>query len=88
MNRVCKYEFPITDLFAIVMPKGAEVLCVQTQYGVPRMWARVDDLQPSAEYYFRLVGTGHAMPPETGKYIGTIQLQGGELVFHVFEEKK
>ena len=49
MNRVCKYEFPITDLFAIVMPKGAEVLCVQTQYGVPRMWARVDDLQPSAE---------------------------------------
>lgn len=34
--------------------------------------------------HFRIKGTGHAAD-DIGDYIGTFQLNGGSLVFHLFE---
>lgn len=68
------------------MPVGAMVLSVQVQRMMPYIWALVDpDLPPLEERLFYVVGTGHPLSDNPGKYIGTFQLLEGGLVFHLFE---
>lgn len=70
----------------VEMPAGAEVLCVQTQRGQPFIWARVNPNATTSPRKFRTFGTMHPIDPSTiGKYVGTYQLEGGSLIFHVFE---
>lgn len=86
MKTVWKFPFPTEDTFAITAPAGAEFLTVQVQLGNPTLWALVDPDAPKRTYTFRHAGTGHPIADgETGAYLGTYQLQGGRLVFHVFE---
>ena len=87
MNRVFKYQFEITDKVTIQMSKGAKVISVQMQKEVPTMWAVVDDTQPMEPVKFRIFGTGHNIENiESLEFVGTIQVFGGNLVFHVFKE--
>lgn len=70
------------------MPKGAEILTVQNQNGIPCIWALVNPENEEEERYFEVFGTGHDVPVDIGierKYINTFQLEGGSLVFHLFE---
>ena len=69
----------------IPMPEGARILAVQTQFGVPCIWALVDPSHKTEERTFALYGTGHPIVDRYHSYIGTIQLQDGAFVFHVFE---
>jgi len=87
MKTIYKYLIdPAFDSFE--MPKGAQVLTVQTQGNKPHIWALVDVDQKEVEVRkFVTYGTGHLMPNDPGQYIGTFQLNGGALVFHLFEEK-
>lgn len=86
---VHKYPLPTDgDWNAIRMPLGAVPLCVQMQHGEPFMWARVRIDAPSIIHHFRVAGTGHDLGSNVGRHIGTIQLHGGAIVLHVFEEAK
>lgn len=82
------WKFPI-ELFErqeIRMPAGAQLLDVRLQFDVPVLWALVD---PGAEMVSRSIftaGTGMQTSPG-GRYVGTFQMHGGGLVFHVFDEK-
>jgi hypothetical protein len=69
------------------MPKGAEPLCIQMQFGTPCVWAIVDTEQEQEIRGFYIVGTGHEIPERAGRYVGTFQLGGGQYVFHLFEEE-
>lgn len=82
---VWKYPFKTRDGFALDMPRGAEVLAVQTQNDVPCLWALVDPTAEKEPRWFRIYGTGHAIDGDGRKYLGTYQLSSGALVFHVFE---
>jgi hypothetical protein len=85
------WKWALTPNCAISMPIGAEVLCVQTQNNLPCLWALVSPDPGELGYehrHFRTYGTGHYMPDNPGKYIGTFQLNNGVLVFHVFEGVK
>lgn len=83
------------DLF-VDLPKGAQVLSVQEQRGKGIcMWVLVevpefgDDLSDIVyeRRRFRVFGTGQPLPSVGElKFIDTVQLSGGALVFHVFEE--
>jgi hypothetical protein len=84
VKTIWKYQIKTTDLQSIEMPEGAEVLCVQLQAGSPCLWVLVDPRQPSVARQFRVHGTGHPVE-SVGRYVGTYQLHGGALVFHVFE---
>lgn len=87
IKRVFKYEVPITDQFVIDMPEGGEILDVQVQRGVPSIWALVNDSEKVVERKFRLVGTGHPIITECPMiYVGTFQIEGGNLVFHLFDQ--
>lgn len=90
MNKtIWKYQFPIDDHITILMPHGAKVLAVQVQDRVPCIWALVDTRETKCvPYKFRLYGTGHPCESDLSNYIGTFQMAGGKLVFHLFEEPR
>lgn len=85
MDSIWKFQLEVTDEQLIEMPVDAEILDVQTQNGIPCLWARVD---PTAEKIKRSIithGTGHVVPETTGIYLGSYQMEEGMLVCHVFE---
>jgi hypothetical protein len=81
------WKYPLGDTFpkSIMMPCGAKVLTVQMQGRQLQLWALVDPNQPYEPRRFSVFGTGWESEI-SGTYIGTFQLDGGSLVFHVFEE--
>ena len=82
------YKYPITvGGSSISMPGGAEILSVQIQGAAPQLWALVRPGEPEEVRRFRVYGTGHDIPVGDVKYIGTFQMKGGALVFHLFEER-
>lgn len=86
MKQIWKYRLELGTCI-IGMPKGSEILTVQNQYEVAYVWALVDPNKEVEERIFEVIGTGHNIEPSKNKrkYINTFQLQGGFLVFHVFE---
>jgi hypothetical protein len=79
------WKFGITaDLLSIEMPKGAKPLCVQMQMNIPCLWAIVDPAAEKELVKVDIYGTGHDMPDNPGKYIGTFQVAEGRYVFHLF----
>lgn len=85
---IWKFRLLITDIQQISLPKGSEVLTVQVQDGYACMWALVNLGEEPETRSFEVFGTGHNIPPvgpNGRRYVGTFQLGGGRLVFHVFE---
>lgn len=87
MIAIYKYALTIDDELPVDMPAGAEILCVQMQGDVPCVWAKVDSKAPTVRRWFRWRGTGH--PAEgVGVYVGTVQIMGARLVFHLFADRE
>lgn len=82
------YKYPVgPDSFNLQLPAGAKILTVQTQNEKPWMWALVNPDAAPETRYFKVRGTGHYCDGiDAANYIGTFQLHGGALVFHVFED--
>lgn len=89
MMTVWKYPFDVTDRFDLEMPHGVQMLSVQVQDGVPCLWALVDDENTKVTVRFRVVGTGNPAPDMYifRTFVGTFQLEGGALVFHLFASR-
>lgn len=87
MQSIHKYPVPIVDDVEIELPVGAQVLTVQVQMDKPFIWALVSkDTVRTEMRQFRLIGTGHPIEDDAKRYVGTFQLHGGDLVFHLFEK--
>ena len=82
---VHKYQWPLDmpQVCDIAMPIGAEILHIGNQFEGICFWTRVDSDAPSEIRRFALCGTGHVCPPD--KHIGTVLLQDGNFVLHIFE---
>jgi hypothetical protein len=90
MLTVYKYEIKNAGINIISMPQNAQILTAKEQDNKPMMWAMVDTDNPMEERCFELTGTGGAiLPMKEGKrdYIGTIMIDFGVYVFHLFEMK-
>lgn len=83
---IWKFPFPIHDRLALEMPTGARILAVQMQGTAPCLWALVDpDAKPQSRFFY-IFGTGHPVPDKKiGAFVGTFQMAGGALVWHLFE---
>ena len=81
---IWKYDLRLVDVQNVRLPVAAKILAVQVQRGVPRLWALVDPGAPEENRRIAIRGTGHPIDM-AGEYIGTFQVEGGALVFHVFE---
>jgi len=85
MRTVYKYPVKVDDHFELELPRGAEILTVETQGEAVQLWALVDPAESTEPRQFRLAGTGHPIEDPNLKYVSSFQLYGGSLVFHVFE---
>lgn len=52
--------------------------------GQPAMWAEVDPHAPMFNAHVMLVGTGHPLPPEAARFVGTIVGHNSMFVWHVY----
>lgn len=83
---IFKYGIPAQTRFALSLPKGAEILHVDTQLGDPMMWVRHDRATIDThleQREFQIVGTGYQEIDPSSKYIGT--WMQSTFVFHLFE---
>lgn len=91
METVWKYPIPIRDVFELRLPIDSEVLAVANQGPDDGdhvyLWVRLNpEAAPSLlPHRFRLAGTGDPLDGDIGRHIGTFQLRGGALIFHLFE---
>jgi len=87
MKRVIwSHILPLDDYVDIDMKIGAKVLSIGIQNMQICVWALVDPEAETAQYRFRIVGTGHPMADEVGQldFIGTVMTLDDALAFHVF----
>lgn len=85
MQTVWKFELEIEDYQSIEMPKGAKLLTVEVQFGIPVLYALVNPDAEKVERAIRIAGTGHSIVENNIEYIGSFQMHGGAFVAHVFE---
>jgi len=87
MQTIWKYQI-IVGVNDLTMPRGASVLAVQVQHGIPTMWALVNPNAVHDRRRFVVYGTGHPIDSTADAgYVGTFQMMGGDLVWHVFEDR-
>ncbi len=87
---IYKYPFEVVDEFTVDLP-DADILCVQVQGDTPCMWALVNPEAKPRRRTFLLRGTGHDCADQRirkATHVGTFQLHGGKLVFHLFEARE
>ena len=85
MKTIWKWPlFPETET-VINIPPDAQVLTIKLQDGLPHIWILMEPEAPTVRRTFCVYGTGHPMPDNPGKYIGTVLMNSDRLVFHVFE---
>lgn len=86
MKTIWKFPLKVADTQVIDIPMPADILTIQMQGETPCLWALVNpDAEEKAIKAIAIFGTGHPLPDRAMTYIGTFQLHGGALVFHVFE---
>ena len=88
MKTIYKYNFEITGSFSIKMPKGSKIFSVEEQSKKPAIWAIVDTSQKEESVFFELRGTGQPFNGLEGEYIDTFYMFNGDLVFHLFYNKR
>jgi len=87
-KEIWKYILEVENNFVIEMPKGADILSAQVQFGIPCIWALVNPTAEKEKRSFLIVGTGHQIHYDMGvnyKYIGTFLLMQEAFVAHLFE---
>ena len=87
MKTVYKQKIETTDWQKIELPKGSQILSIQTQNDDACIWFLCNPKEEEKEVrILEIYGTGHPIKDEYDrKFIGTYQLYGGSLVFHCFE---
>lgn len=86
MKTVWKFQLELTDRQFVSTPVGATPLSMQMQNGFLCLWAEVesDNPQQANELEIAICGTGHSLPAYQ-RFLGTVQMQQGALVWHVFQ---
>lgn len=89
MKTIFKYTIPLTQGYLTKLPKGAEFLKVEWQHDSIQAWFLVDrdyDINEREARMFYVFGTGFDIPKFEKKYLGTVLVDSGSLVWHVFEK--
>jgi len=84
MQKIWKYEIPLSEKFKIDMPRGMEIVKIDAIDGTPYMWVLFWDHNESnvVEYEFALAPTGGDIGDDY-IYAGTFII--GAVVFHLLE---
>lgn len=80
---VSSFAAAFTQVLRIHEP--GKLLHVDQQHGNISLWFEVDDELPKVERKFQLFGTGHGPIGPHLSHRGTVPLDSGKLVLHVYE---
>lgn len=83
MKTIWKFPIQVDDEQSMLAPDGWRPLAVQFQRGELCLWALVDPEAEKKKVRVYVNGTGHPVR-HNGTFVGTVQMMGGDLVFHVF----
>ena len=89
MKVIYKEQLSITNHQIISLPMDSKILTVQMQKESVCLWYSRDATSAQIDCidrHIRIIGTGNLYDDEGLKYIGTVQMAGGNLIWHVFEE--
>lgn len=86
MRCIWKYPLEVTDTQTVTMPAGV-IRHVGVQHGVVCLWAEVTPGAGESDRTICIFGTGHPISLLSKEYIGSFELEGGDLVFHAYESK-
>lgn len=94
MRSIFKYDV-VEAKNGIIEGPITKLLTAQVQHGSIKVWAEVDTEAENVKYQVIPIGTGWPLDPPAGEqcvldnyqYIGTVQLAGGGLIFHVYAKK-
>ena len=93
MRSIYKYDIiEDTDNNGYVCGPITKILTAQVQHGTIKIWAEVDTDAPMKKYHIVPIGTGWPIMNspdgtnilDTYRYISTVQLSNGALIFHVY----
>ena len=82
-KRIWKYT--LNPLNTIELPVDAEILSVDEQNGEICMWVALTPEMDAYPRRFIIYATGDTIEFPVYKHIGTVKLNDGSLIFHVFE---
>lgn len=85
MQTIWKYPLDVADEQKIQLPLGADILHVGVQGEAVCLWAQVSPGRVKQVRTIHIFGTGHDLPDNPGRHIGSFMLHGGALVFHAYE---
>ncbi len=85
MTTIHKYPISRANSQTVSMPLDAEILSVHVQRGQICLWA-LHGYSNHSPRTIRVIPTGDDFTPCKLKFIGTILLNQGDFVLHVFEE--
>lgn len=85
MLTIWKTELKAADVQTIYVPGEAEMLCAREQGETICVWYLCNPSDPMIPNKIRILGTGHNAPDDPGIYLGSASLQGGALIFHIFD---
>ena len=86
-KKIFKYVIPVTDESELQLPAGAQILSVMGRRNEIVLYAIVNtSVEVLKTVSVRIVGTGYPVRFDTNEYkfVGTVSLHGGALMFHVF----
>lgn len=87
-KEIWKFPLVIKERQVITVPAHAKILALQLQDETPCIWALVDPTYARKPRTFHMYETGQVFPEgrEADTHIGTVQVDNGRVMYHVFEE--
>lgn len=88
MSKVYKYEIATAPGSQVIsLPKGHKILSVKVQGNGIVLYALVNPPNQTENIIIDIVMTGSEYWSE-GEYLGTVMLEGGQFVLHLFKRVK
>lgn len=89
MVTIYKYILPAhSSVVSLSMPEESTVLSIAEENNSISMWVQVDTYKSRIDKEFVIALTGSELPAKAGKFLGTVLLDGGVFVAHVFSTEK
>jgi len=92
MKQVWKYIIESGDFKSQLtydIPIGGKIIYVDEQFGNICIWVEVDITKETEKRSFVVYGTGHNIKVcNNKKHVGSVKLNKGALIFHVYERIK
>ena len=85
MRTIFKYQLLSQWEQVISMPAGAKILTVQMQHDEICLWVECCNDAPEEGRIIYIFGTGHDLGKIKCRYIGSVQQDGGHIVWHFYD---